>query len=190
MNRLLRCAGNLLLLVAVSSCSHTLNKPVWGFEKTAIHMHLKADNKLNLYNHKAHTLYVCFFQLEALNAFDKLTEDETGIRQLLDCRLFDDSVAAADSKVIHAGEDIVLTLDRADRARYIAFVAGYSSTLNDERVIRRHKFQVHKTDKGLFRKVFTCKPCELSVEASFGPHQIEYSKIIPNDEMTCNDECE
>ena len=113
-------------------------------------MHIKADNKLNLYNNKAHTLYICIYQLEELNSFDNLTEDTHGIRQLLDCRLFDESVAAANSKVIHAGEDIVLTLDRAERAKYATMVAGYSAILNDERAVRRHQFQVRKALKRFF----------------------------------------
>ena len=183
------CFGILFALVAVTFCSQKINKPDWAFEETAVRMHIKADNKLNLFNNKAHTLYVCLYQLEELNAFDQLTEDSSGIRQLLDCRLFDESVAATGSKVIHAGEDIVLTLDRAERAQYIAFVAGYSSVLDDERAVRRHKFQVNKSLKRFFKQEYECEPCEMDVEISFGANQIEYSKIIPHEKVKCYDEC-
>lgn len=190
MKKMLHVFGVLLTFLLVSGCSHTLKKPEWTFERDAVRMHLKADNKLNLYNNKAHTLYVCFYQLEELTGFEELAKDVTGIRQLLDCRLFDDSVASADSKVIHAGEDIVLTLDRADRAQFVAFVAGYSTMLTDERVVRSHKFQVSKSTRGIFKKIDTCRPCELTVEVSFGAKQVEYSKIITDNEMMCSDECE
>lgn len=183
------CFGIIFGLAAVTSCSHKLKKPEWVFEKTALRLHVKADNRLNLYNNKAHTLYVCFFQLEELNTFDKLTEDAGGIRQLLECRLFDGSVAAASSKVIHAGEDIVLTLDRAERAKYFTMVAGYSSTLTNERVVRRHKFQVRKSLKRFLKREYACEPCKLDVEVSLGPKQVEYSKIIPDEELKCYDEC-
>ncbi len=192
MKRLLNSIGLLSIFIFTSACSHTLKQPEWLFEKAAIQMHVKADNKLNLYNNKAHTLYVCFYQLRELGDFDQLTQDEAGIRQLLECRMFDDSVAAANSKVIHAGENITLTMDRSERARYIAMVAGYSSDLTNERVVKRHQFQVYKTKEGFFKKVYECEPCVLDVEVSLGPYQIEYSKIIPSDdeEMECTDECE
>jgi len=190
MKILLYCVGIMFTLVSITSYSHTLKKPEWDFEKSAVHFHIKADNKLNLYHSMAHTLYVCFYQLEELNAFNDLTKDEAGIRQLLECRLFDDSVASSNSKVIHAGEDIVLTLDRAERAQYVAMVAGYSTALTNDRAVRRNKLQVYQTKKGVFKKVYTCHPCELNVEVSLGRNQIEYSKTIPNEEVVCNDECE
>lgn len=191
MKRLLYAYGLLLLLFTVA-CSHTLKQPEWVFEKAAVQIHVKADDKLNLYNNKAHTLYVCLYQLRELTDFDQLTQDETGIRQLLECRMFDDSVVAANSKVIHAGENITLTMDRAERARHLALVAGYSSDLTNDRVVKRHQFQVYKTKEGFFKKVYTCEPCVLDVEISLGPYQIEYSKILPSDdeEIECTNECE
>jgi type VI secretion system VasD/TssJ family lipoprotein len=190
MRSILHLSGVFAILVTVASCSQTLAKPEWVYEQSAVRMHIKADNKLNLYNDKAHTLYVCFYQLRELNKFDQLTQDPAGIRQLLECRLLDESVASANSKVIHAGENITLTLDRAEKAQHIALVAGYSSDLTNDRVVKRHKFQIHKTKEGFFKKKYKCEPCELDVEVSLGPNQIEYSKSITSEEMTCNDECE
>lgn len=181
--------GLLLALMIISACAHTLEKPEWRFEKKAIRLHLKAANDLNLYNNKAHTLYLCIYQLEALGAFEQLSADPQGIRKLLECRMFDDQVAAVDNKVLHAGEDITLTLDRADRARFLALVAGYSSGLTRERVLRHHKYQVYKFRKRFFKPDYQCAPCELAVEVSLGAHQIEYSRIIPNGERECMDEC-
>ena len=182
MKIVLNCFAILFALVTTTSCSSTLKKPDWVFEKSALRLHVKADNRLNLYNNKAHTLYVCFYQLEELKAFDQLSEDTAGIRQLLDCRLFDESVAAIDSKVIHAGEDIVLTLDRAERAQYITFVAGYSSVLDNERAVRRHKVKVNKSLKSFLKQEYACEPCEMDVEISLGANQVEYSKLIPKKE--------
>lgn len=120
---------------------------------------------------------------------DQLAQDPAGIRQLLECRLFDDSVAAAGGKVIHAGEQITLILDRAERARHLAIVASYSAGLSNERVIRRHKFETRKQIERYFKRQYRCVPCELNIELALGPYQIEYSKIIPNIPV-CSDECE
>ncbi len=173
----------------LAACAPTIKKPDWAFEKEAIRIHIKADNKLNLYNGKAHTLYVCFYQLSQLNALDQLAQDASGIQTLLECKLFDSSVAAATSKVIHAGETITFTLDRAERAEYIAIVTGYSAKLSDKRMVRRHKIQTYKKRERIFANKYKCIPCGLNVELALGPKQIEYSKVVSKDKK-CRDGCE
>lgn len=171
-----------------SACTATIKPPAWKFEKEAIRVHIKADHNLNLYNQKAHTLYVCFYQLKELNTFDQMAQDEDGIRKLLECRLFDASVAAVSSKVILSGENITLTLDRAERAQYFAIVTGYYARLSDERMVRRHKIQILKKRKSYFKQKYQCIPCGLDIELLLGPHQIESSQLIINDEK-CQNEC-
>ncbi|MGD8833486.1 MAG: type VI secretion lipoprotein TssJ [Desulfobacteraceae bacterium] len=177
-----------LFLVIVSGCSAKLTKPEWRFGKDTVRVHIKADHKLNLYNSKAHTLYVCFYQLSELNAFDQLTQDEPGIRKLLECKLFDGSVAAVKSKIIHAGENLTIILDRAERAKYFAMVTGYFSQLDNARMVRRHKIQVLKKRTSFWKNRYQCMPCDLDIEVALGPNQIDYSKIIEKDEG-CKNEC-
>jgi type VI secretion system VasD/TssJ family lipoprotein len=190
MRTVLRFCGILLIPLLVCSCSHSLRKPDWTFEKSAVRIHVRADNNLNIFNNRAHTLFVCFYQLRDVNAFDRLSADVAGIRQLLECRLLDDSMAMAYSKVIHPGENISLNLDRAERARHIGIVAGYSADLSGERVTRRHKFQVEKKKESLIKKVYNCVPCEMDLEVALGPGQIEYTQILTKPKVTCLDECE
>ena len=189
----MRYAISLSLVVAmcmlVSACSAMVAKPEWKFEKEAIRVHIKADQRLNLYHQKAHTLYVCFYQLSALNAFDQLTQDESGIRKLLEGQLFDTSVAAVTSKVILSGENIILTLDRAERAQYFAIVTGYYARLSDERMVRRQKIQVIKKRESFFKRKYRCLPCPLDIELMLGPSQIESSRVIVKNEK-CRNECE
>ncbi len=175
--------------VLIVACTPKIKKPDWKFEKEAIRVHIKADHRLNLYNRKAHTLYMCFYQLGELNAFDQLTQDESGIRKLLDGKMFDASVAAVSSKTILSGENITLSLDRAERAQYFTVVAGYYARLSDERMVRRHKIQVFKNRESFFKQTYQCIPCGLDIELILGPSQIESSKIIVN-EKKCRDECE
>lgn len=169
-------------------CAAKIKKPEWRFQKEAIHVHVRADHKLNLYNSKAHTLYVCFYQLSTLNAFDQLTQDEAGIRTLLECKLFDPSVAAVTSKIIHAGENLTLILDRAEKAQYIAIVTGYFARLDNDRMVRRHKIHVLKKRERFWKNEYRCMPCDLNIELSLGPNQIEYSKIVEKDKL-CRNEC-
>jgi predicted component of type VI protein secretion system len=176
-----------ILFFLVTGCTAKVIKPEWKFEKEAIRVHVKADHKLNLFNRKAHTLYVCFYQLSELNAFDQLTQDIPGLRKLLECKLFDDSVASVNSKVIHAGENITIILDRAERAEYFAIVTGYFDELDNARMVRRHKIQVSKHKIKFWKNEYKCSPCNLNLELSLGPNQIEYSKMIKKDKA-CTDE--
>ncbi len=182
---LLVCAS----VVILCSCATKINKPEWKFGNDAVRIHIKADHKLNLYNSKAHTLYVCFYQLSELNAFDQLTQDEVGIRKLLECKLFDPSVAAVNSKIIHAGENLTIILDRAERAQYFAMVTGYFAQLDNARMVRRHKIKVFKKRTSFWKKKYKCMPCDLDIEVALGPNQIEYSKLILKDKG-CKDECQ
>lgn len=186
-----KCGIVLLLCVSFllfSGCTAKLKKPEWKFGKDAVRVHIKADHKLNLYNSKAHTLYVCFYQLTELNAFDQLTQDATGIRKLLEAKLFDNSVAAVNSKIIHAGENLTIILDRAERAKYFVMVTGYFAQLDNARMVRRHKIQVIKKRTSFWKQKYQCMPCDLDIEVALGPNQIEYSKIVQK-EKGCNDEC-
>lgn len=169
-------------------CTAKIKKPEWRFQKEAVNVHIRADHKLNLYNSKAHTLYVCFYQLNTLNAFDQLTQDEAGIRTLLECKLFDPSVAAVTSKIIHAGENLTLIFDRAEKAQYLAIVTGYFARLDNDRMVRRHKIHVLKKRERFWKNEYSCMPCDLDVELSLGPNQIEYSKIVEKDKA-CRDAC-
>jgi len=177
-----------VLVVLISGCTATVKKPKWHFEREAVRVHVKADSKLNLYNGKEHTLYMCIYQLQELNGFDQLTQDPEGIRQLLECRLFNETVALASSKIIHAGENITIKLDRAEKSNYLALVTGYSAELTNDRMVRRHKFQTYKKKESFFKNTYQCIPCVLDVALSLGPNQIEYTKILSK-EVMCSDEC-
>lgn len=179
-------AGCMSFLLLVG-CSAKIKQPEWKFEKESIRVHIKADPRLNLYNSKSHTLYVCFYQLSELNTFDQLTQDDQGIHKLLECKLFDPSVAAANSKIILAGENLTYILDRAERAKYFAIVTGYFARLDNARMVRRHKIRILKKRESLWKNKYRCVPCMLNIELSLGPNQIEYSKMV---ESGCSDECQ
>lgn len=178
----------LAALVLLSACTPKVTKPEWKFAKESIRVHIRADQQLNLYNQKSHTLYVCFYQLSELNKFDQMTQDHNGIRKLLEGNLFDTSVAAVTSKTILAGENITVILDRAERAKYFAVVTGYYAQLSNERMVRRHKIQVETIRESFFKQTYSCQPCPLDIILVLGPSQIEYSKLMINNEM-CQNEC-
>ncbi len=181
--------GMLAFILTFSACAQTVKKADWRFEKEAILFQIKADHKLNLYNGREHTLYVCFYQLNDIKSLERKGKDRKGIYRLLECKLFDESVISADSDVIHAGEHISLTFDRAEGAKYVAVVAGYSGTLSDERVLRIFKIPTYKKCESYFKSEYRCVPCFTEIQLFFGPNQIEHSDILDS-ELNCSDECE
>ena len=177
-----------VIVVIFLHCTPTIKETQWNFEQEAIRIHVKADPRLNLYNSTSHTLHVCLYQLTDPNAFNGISQDESGIRQLLEGKPFDPSVAAVATKSIQAGENITIILDRSERAKYISIVTGYYARLNQENMVRLHKIQECKVVESVLKQNFRCDPCPIDIELILGPNQITSSNLLKTDE-NCKDEC-
>ena len=166
---LILIAGSLLLLTACAA--KQLPPPQWTYEKEAIRLHIRADSKLNLDEGEAHTLLLCAYQLSDPNTFNQLSNDQDGLYQLLECGLFGDGAAASKRLILQPGQDVNLTLDRAEGARYVAVVAGYY-ILEKDRMVRMVEIPEIVEKKGVIRVKKTRKPAHLSVNLVLGPQQI------------------
>ena len=162
-------AGSLFLLNACAA--KQVPPPQWTYEKEAIRLHIKADHKLNLDEGEAHTLLLCAYQLSDPNTFNQLSNDDDGIYQLLDCGLFGDGAAAAKRMIIQPDQDLNMTMDRAEGARYVALVAGYY-ILEKERMVRIVEIPEVLEKKGVLRVKKTRKPAHIRVDLVLGPQQI------------------
>lgn len=160
-----------IISIIYSCASQPLPPPQWEYEKDAVKIHLKADPKLNLEEGTPHTLLVCVYQLKDPNAFNQLSGDNDGIYKLLECKLFDASVATAKRIIARPGQDISLVLDRAEGAKYVAAVAGYY-ILQKDRMIRLFKIPVVVEKKGFIKRKKTKKPGSMNIELKLGPQQI------------------
>jgi type VI secretion system VasD/TssJ family lipoprotein len=157
--------------VVTACASQPAPPPQWTYEKDAIQIHLQADPKLNLDDGVPHTLVLCIYQLRDPNTINQLSEDTEGIYKLLECGLFDGSVATAKRLIVHPGQDVNVNLDRAEGAKYLAVAAGYF-VLQKERMIRLYEIPVKIEEKGFFKKTKTAKPDRLDVTLVLGPSQI------------------
>lgn len=166
------CTLALLAVFALTSCSVKQLPPAeWIYEEDAIRLKLQADFMLNLDQGKAHTLYICLYQLSDPNVFNQLSENREGLYKLLDCQLFDASAAASKRLIVHPGEKRTLILDRAEDAKYFALVAGYYG-IERERITRLIEIPTVIEKKGWFFKTVVQKPGFLDVELILGPKQI------------------
>ncbi len=162
-------AGAMLMLSACAA--KQLPPPQWTYEKDAIRMHIKADDKLNLDEGEAHTLLLCAYQLSDPNTFIQLSNDQDGLYKLLECSLFGDGAAASKRMIIQPGQDLNMTLDRAEGARYVAIVAGYY-ILEKDRMVKMVDVPEYTEKKGFVKKTKTRKPAPFNIDLVLGPQQI------------------
>jgi type VI secretion system VasD/TssJ family lipoprotein len=161
-----------LIPLLCSCASRAPSPPEWSPEKKAIHLRLVADPQLNLHEGVPHTLLLCIYQLRSPNAFNQLADDIEGIYKLLECSLFDTSVARSKKLIVHPGQESIKDLDRAEGSKYVAVVAGYY-LLQKERMVRMFDIPVIEEKKGFIRRKRVIKPGHLNIELTLGPQQIQ-----------------
>jgi type VI secretion system VasD/TssJ family lipoprotein len=163
------------ILTVFSCASRPPTPPEWRYEEAAIKLYVRSDPQVNLYDGEAHALHVCAYQLRDPNTFNQLAETSQGISDLLQCSLFDASVANAKvlSRLgIQPAKVLTFTLDRAEGAKYLGIVAGYQ-ILDKERTVRLFDIPVVTETKGWPSSTKTSRPAHLSIEVNLGPRQIE-----------------
>lgn len=99
---------------------------LWNFAAKALVLHLKAAPDMNFDNGQAHTLKLCMYQLEKLDAFNNLAQSPDGLAKLMECTRFDPAVRDMNSQIVTPGQVESQTFDRAEGAKHVAVVAGYS----------------------------------------------------------------
>ena len=173
MRRLTFTSSLLLLLFLLCSCStKQLPPPELKFAKDAIKIHVKANPQLNLSDGNPHTLLVCVYQLKEPNGLNQLAGDKDGLYRLLECSLFDASVAGANRLIIQPGQNATVNFDRAKGARYIAVAAGYY-LIEKERMVRLYEIPVLIEKKGIIKRTKIKKLGTLEIDLKLGPQQIQ-----------------
>ena len=170
----------LILVPFICTCATTPSQPPtakWEYEKDAITLTLKTDKQLNLKDRKPHTLVVCVYQLKSPNAFSQLAGDRSGLYKLLECQVFDPSVAVSKQIIVNPGKDVNTKLDRAEGATYVAIVAGYYS-IEKEKIVRIYKIPEVKEKKWLIMSSKTPKPGKLDINLILDPLQLQDPKPI------------
>ena len=174
MKALLKTGFLLLLALFVCSCASRSVAPPseWKYEKDAIRIHLSADIQLNLYEGTPHPLVICFYQLGDPNTFNQLTGDNEGLYRLLECSRFDTSVVSSKRMIVHPGQDLTFTLDRAEQAKYVAVVAGYS-IIQKEGMVSLFEVPVTVERKGCLWLTKVSRPDALHISLILGSLQIQ-----------------
>ena len=168
----------LTMLLFAGACTTTTEGPFWEYKIDAIHIYIKADDKLNIdptnqYNQEPHTLYACVYQLRSPNSFNLVSQYNDNLYELLGepCRLNDETVAISKGLTVRPGQQMMFTLDRAEGAKYLGIVAGYTN-LNKEGCVRLFPIPTERHRKGWFKVKEIISPAALDLDILFGPTQI------------------
>lgn len=154
-----------ILVLPLVACATT----EWKYEKDAIRLHLVSDPNLNLFGGSPHTLLLCVYHLRDPNGFNQVRDEKDGLVKLLECTRFDPSVTYAKRIIVQPGQETTETLDRAEGARYVAVVAGYSQ-LQKEQVTRFYEIPVGSISRS---------PQRLDIDLYLGPQEIQPSRGKP-----------
>ncbi len=114
-----------LLLFVLAGCASAPTEPMPTYMRNAVNLTITASEQVNLYDGLPHATVLCIYQLSDPNVYQQMVEEVGGVDKLLGCENFDPSVKSRRRIVIQPGDRKVLTMDRAEGARYLAVVAGY-----------------------------------------------------------------
>lgn len=115
-----------LFLLSVGGCSAPVTpEPKWDQAEAAVKLVFHADPKLNFYENQPHSVAVSIFQLDEPNAFQQIINTPSNRHLLLSLSATLPPSLASKRFYMMPGETQVLTFDRAERAKWIAVVAGY-----------------------------------------------------------------
>ncbi len=161
----------IFLILILYSCAGppVVIPPTWDYEPKAIHLNIKSDPQLNLYQGKSHTLVLCIYLLTDPNEINQLVDEKGGLEKLCECSKFHPSVTAAKRFIIHPNKEYRETLDRAAGAKYVALVAGYFN-LKKENMYRLYHIPVVEEKK---KNTIYQKPGPLQIDLLLGAQQIQ-----------------
>lgn len=99
----------------------------WFFEKRALLLLIRADEMLNVYEDRAHTLLFSVYQVADPTAFNDKTKTSEGLKDLLNQDTYsqDSGILSFEKVFVQPGEERMLVMDRAESAKYVGVVAGY-----------------------------------------------------------------
>lgn len=146
---------------------------LWHFALNVLVLHVKASTDLNFVDEQAHTLKLCMYQLEKLEAFNDLAQTSEGLARLMQCDRFDPSVRDMSSQIVTPGMVESQTCNRAEGARHVAVVAGYGK-LEPGLVSRTWDIPVARYEDGsLFWKTTYYYPGPLEMIVLLGPSSLQ-----------------
>ena len=172
-----------LLALAASACSSLAPAPAtsprkqaiaevkWDFEKNAISVEIDADARLNEFENEAHTLLLGVYQMADPAVFYKMIAAPEAMAASLESGSAGDGFADLARYVVTPGGHAVITLDRAQKSKYVGLLAGYY-LIDAARAARLFEIPLTIDSKGVFSTTYAAGPAPLALRVKLGPESM------------------
>jgi len=177
--------GLMLLMLGLSACGGKQDPPgtmpppapaarpqdvTWNFQKDAITLTVIASEDLNKILNESHAVSICLYQTENPDALKAKAETIQGLRELLECKSSPPERLQAQHIYVQPGSVVGKTLDRAEKAKYLAVVAGFD-VLNPATCFSIIPFPLHTESTGQMtfffsQKVYNAAEVEARIDLS------------------------
>lgn len=181
-----------LLLSNVAGCSATnsllggntrkdaVAEIAWEYAQNAVMLEIEADPKLNEYGGEAHTLVLGVYQMEDSAAFYKLVADPLMVGKTLESGKGGEGFVHFARYVVKPGQRSILSLDRAQKAKFVGIAAGYYQ-MADGKSARLFQVPLTVESDGLLSKTYKAAPALLAIRLNFGPDEVMNAQRLNHD---------
>lgn len=188
---LVRAACAVLMIIVLGGCAaansamggNTRKDAVaeisWDYAAKAVLVELEADPKLNQYGGDAHTLVLGVYQMEDAAAFYKLIADSALVAKSLESGKAEGFTHFA-RYVVTPGQRSILSLDRAQKAKFVGIAAGYY-LMDAARSARLFEVPLTVESEGLVSKTYKAAPAVLAVRLNLGAEQVMNAQRLNHD---------
>ncbi len=140
---------------------------VWNFYPQGLTLNILAEESLNEYGGQPNAVMLCLYQLNGAASFSSLAELPDGLKALLSCDKFDQTVVSARRLFIQPGGRLTEVYDRLESANAVGLAAGYMSPAPKGSVCRQ-AFPVRKNMAGLLFRHAEYTPDPLVLDIKLG----------------------
>lgn len=155
----------------------------WQYAKDALVLELAADTRLNEYDDEAHTLLLGVYQMADPAQFYKLMANPEALAKTLENGNAGNGFVDFSRHVIVPGQHTVLSLDRAQDARFVGISAGYYH-ITPKRITRLFPIPLQVDSTGWLGRTYTAAPSVLRLRLQLGAEGIigaERLQPVPGD---------
>ncbi|AGK49818.1 type VI secretion lipofamily protein [Burkholderia thailandensis MSMB121] len=171
------CAAALVALAALTGCATGVTEEQaradvrWDYAPDALRIDIDASPRLNEYLNAPHTLLLAVFQSADAQTFRELADDPDRLRAMLAAGGPAADFIQTTRYVVVPGARVALSIDRAQRARYVGIVAGYYDA-DGPRAARLFDVPLHIDKRGWFSSTYRAAPRTLGLRLRLGAQSI------------------
>ncbi|MES2361591.1 MAG: type VI secretion system lipoprotein TssJ [Pseudomonadota bacterium] len=183
-------AGSLVVLLAGCAAANSLMggnsrkdavaEIAWDFAENAVLIEIEADARLNEYGGEAHTLLLGIYQMEDSAAFYKLAADSSLLAKALESGKGGDGFVQFVRYVVMPGQRTIMTVDRAQKARFVGIAAGYYQ-MDAAKSTRLFQVPLTVASDGLVTTTYKAAPALLALRLNLGADGVVNAQRLNHD---------